>query len=258
MLIDYHMHTRLTDGTLEPVDYARVALSRGIDEIGCSDHAPLGDRDTDWTMKLADLDTYVGWVRDAQRQFPQLSIKLGLEVDFFPGREGWIRELAARHPWDFFLGSVHFIGDCPVDRSAADWKDQNVTQRWQQYFDLWEQAARSRLFDSLAHPDLPKKFGFRPPSFDYRPALRAVQAAGCAIEVSTAGLRKPCREIYPTEEFLRLARQLDIPITFGSDAHIPEDTGADFDQAVALARRCGYDQLCRFAHRKRELVHLGD
>ena len=252
------MHTRLTDGTLEPVDYARVALSRGIDDIGRSDRAPLGDRDTDWTMKLADLDTYVGWVRDAQRQFPQLSIKLGLEVDFFPGREGWIRELAARHPWDFFLGSVHFIGDFPVDRSAADWKDQNVTQRWQQYFDLWEQAARSRLFDSLAHPDLPKKFGFRPPSFDYRPALRAVQAAGCAIEVSTAGLRKPCREIYPTEEFLRLARQLDIPITFGSDAHIPEDTGADFDQAVALARRCGYDQLCRFAHRKRELVHLGD
>ena len=258
MLIDYHMHTRLTDGTLEPVDYARVALSRGIDEIGCSDHAPLGDRDTDWTMKLADLDTYVGWVRDAQRQFPQLSIKLGLEVDFFPGREGWIRELAARHPWDFFLGSVHFIAGFPVDRSAADWKDQDVTQRWQQYFDLWEQAARSRLFDSLAHPDLPKKFGFRPPIFDYRPALRAVQAADCAIEVSTAGLRKPCREIYPTEEFLRLARQLDIPITFGSDAHIPEDTGADFDQAVTLARRCGYDQLCRFTQRKRELVHLGD
>jgi histidinol-phosphatase (PHP family) len=257
MLLDYHMHTRLTDGTQEPADYARIAIDRGLDEICCTDHAPLGNRDTDWTMKLADLDVYVGLVRDAQFQFPQISIKLGLEVDFFPGREDWIRELAGMYPWDFILGSVHFIGDFPVDRSAADWKDQDVDQRWQQYFQLWEQAAATRLFDSLAHPDLPKKFGFRPKAFDCRPALRAVQAAGCAIEVSTAGLRKPCREIYPTDEFLRLARQLDIPITFGSDAHIPQDTGVDFNKAVALARRCGYDKLCRFTQRKRELVPLG-
>ena len=257
MLLDYHMHTRLTDGTQEPVDYARIAIDRGLDEICCTDHAPLGNRDTDWTMKLADLDAYVGLVCDAQLQFPQISIKLGLEVDFFPGREDWIRELAGMYPWDFILGSVHFIGDFPVDRSAADWKDQDVDQRWQQYFQLLEQAATTQLFDSLAHPDLPKKFGFRPKVFDYRPALRAVQAAGCAIEVSTAGLRKPCREIYPTEEFLRLARQLDIPITFGSDAHIPQDTGVDFNKAVALARRCGYDKLCRFTQRKRELVPLG-
>ncbi len=257
MLLDYHMHTRLTDGTQEPVDYARIAIDRGLDEICCTDHAPLGNRDTDWTMKLADLDAYVGLVCDAQLQFPQISIKLGLEVDFFPGREDWIRELAGMYPWDFILGSVHFIGDFPVDRSAADWKDQDVDKRWQQYFQLLEQAAATQLFDSLAHPDLPKKFGFQPKAFDCRPALRAVQAAGCAVEVSTAGLRKPCREIYPTEEFLRLARQLDIPITFGSDAHIPQDTGVDFNKAVALARRCGYDKLCRFTQRKRELVPLG-
>ncbi len=260
MLIDYHMHTRLTDGAGVPADYARVALERGLDEIGCSEHAPLGNRDTDWTLSLKDLDTYVGWVREAQERLPALPIKLGLEVDFIPGREEWIRELAAMHPWDFFLGSVHFIGDWPVDRSADDWKDQDVEQRWREYFDLWMRAARSGLFDSLAHPDLPKKFGFRPKihsSGMYLEPLRAAAAAGVAIEVSTAGLRKPCREIYPSEEFLRLARQLDIPITLGSDAHIPQDTGADFDKAVALARRCGYERICRFTQRKRELVRLG-
>ena len=256
VLLDYHMHTRLTDGTLEPADYARVAIDRGLDEICFTDHAPLGNRDTDWTMKLADLDTYVGWVRAAQQQFPQLTIKLGLEVDFFPGREDWIRELAGLQPWDFFLGSVHFIGDWPVDRSSEDWKTEDVDERWRQYFALWEQAASSKLFDALAHPDLPKKFCFRPKTFDYRPALRAVQTAGCAIEVSTAGLRKPCREIYPAEDFLRLARQLDIPITFGSDAHIPDDTGTDFAKAVALARQCGYTKLCRFTQRRRDLVPL--
>jgi histidinol-phosphatase (PHP family) len=248
------MHTRLTDGTGVPADYARVAIERGLDEIGCSEHAPLGNRDLDWTLKLADLATYVGWVREAQAAFPALPIKLGLEVDYFPGREDWIRELAGLYPWDFFLGSVHFIGDWPVDRSAEDWQEESVEERWRQYFNLWAQAARSGLFDSLAHPDLPKKFGYRPQNFDYRDALKDVR---CAIEVSTAGLRKPCREIYPTAEFLRLARQLDIPITLGSDAHIPQDTGADFDQAVALARQCGYTQICRFTQRNRELVPLG-
>lgn len=260
MLIDYHMHTRLTDGTHEPVDYAKIALERGLDEIGCSDHAPLGNRDTDWTMKLADLVTYVDWVVEAQKKFPAISIKLGLEVDFIPGRQNWIRELAAMHPWDFFLGSAHYVGDWPVDRSADDWKGMDVDERWRAYFDLWTNAARSRLFDSLSHPDLPKKFGFRPKTdFTeiYQGALRVVKESGVAIEVSTAGLRKPCREIYPSEEFLRIAHSLDVPITLGSDAHVPQDVGLDFNKAVALARSCGYDRICRFTQRKRELVKLG-
>jgi histidinol-phosphatase (PHP family) len=260
VLIDYHTHTRLTDGHGVPVDYARVALERGLDEIGCSDHAPLGNRDLDWTLKLKDLDTYVGWVIEAQKKYPSLTIRLGLEVDFIPGRQDWIRELAAMHPWDFFLGSVHFIGDWPVDLSAEAWKDQDVETRWREYFDLWTQAARSRLFDSLAHPDLPKKFNFRPATdFTnvYLDALRAVAESDVAIEISTAGLRKPCREIYPSAEFLRFARRLNIPVTLGSDAHIPQDVGADFGRAVALARSCGYSQTCRFSRRKRRLAPLG-
>ncbi len=259
MRLDYHMHTRLTDGTGEPRDYARVALERGLDEIGCSDHAPLANRETDWTMKKADLATYVGWVREAQREFPQLPIKLGLEVDYLPGCEVWVRELAAMHSWDYFLGSVHYLGDFPVDRSAEDWKGQDVDARWHEYFALWTKAAGSCLFDSLAHPDLPKKFDIHP-QFDFTPvyheALRVVSEAGVAIEISSAGLRKPCREIYPSESFLRLAREFKVPITFGSDAHIPQDVGIDFDKAVVLARQCGYDKLCRFTQRRRELVRL--
>jgi histidinol-phosphatase (PHP family) len=259
MLIDYHMHTELTDGTGRPAEYARVALERKLDEIGCSDHAPLGNRDTDWTLKLADLDTYVSWVHAAQREFPSLNIKLGLEVDFIPGREDWIRELAHKYPWDYFLGSIHYVGDWPVDLSAKEWEGRDVDERWRAYFDVWAQAARSGLFDSLAHPDLPKKFNLRP-SIDftdiYEDALRAVAAANVAIEVSTAGLRKPCREIYPSQDFLRIARRLEIPITLGSDAHLPRDVGRDFDQAVALVRSCGYDEICRFNQRQRQLVKL--
>ena len=254
------MHTCLTDGTGEPADYARVAIERRLDEIGCSDHAPLGNRDTDWTMKLKDLETYVGWVREAQKQLPQLSIKLGLEVDFIPGRQDWVRELAGLYPWDYFLGSVHYIGDWPVDRSAEDWKDQDVEERWRQYFNLWTQAARTRLFDSLAHPDLPKKFNLRPTTdftAVYEDALQVVAEADVAIEISTAGLRKLCREIYPSGQFLQIARRLGVPITLGSDSHIPQDVGLDFNEAVALGRACGYDRICRFTQRKRDLVPLG-
>ena len=270
MLIDYHMHTRLTDGVGEPSDYARVALERGLDEIGCADHAPLGDETVParlgieahrgtWSMRLADLDAYVGMVREAQGRFLQLPIKLGLEVDYFPGREDWVRELAAMHPWDFFLGSVHFVDGWPVDASAKDWEGRDIEERWRAYFELWKQAARSGLYDSLPHPDLPKKFNFRPKTdftAVYEDALRAVAASGVAIEVSTAGLRKPCREIYPCPPFLHIARRLDIPVTLGSDAHLPEETGQNFDRAVALLRECGYDQICRFTRRKRELVPL--
>jgi histidinol-phosphatase (PHP family) len=267
MLIDYHMHTRLTDGTGEPVDYARVAVARGLNEIGCSDHAPLAspgfavgaNGGTDWHMKKSDLETYVGWVRDAQEKFPQLSIKLGLEIDFMPGCEAWVRELAAMYPWDFLLGSVHFLGDWPVDLSAKDWEGRDIEATWREYFEVWKQAARSHLFDSLSHPDLPKKFGYRPKTdftVVFEDALRAVAQSRAAIEVSTAGLRKPCREIYPSAGFLQIARRLDIPVTLGSDAHLPEETGQDFDEAVALLRRCGYDKICRFTLRKRELVEL--
>ncbi len=257
MPADYHMHTELTDGVGRPRDYAAVAVQRGLTEIGCSDHAPLNflppDQGQGWIMKLSDLDKYVGWVRDAQQEYPQLTIKLGLEVDFIPGHEDWVRQLAAMHPWDFFLGSVHFIGDWHVDRSGEDWKGYDIEERWRAYFDLWTQAAQSRLFDSLAHPDLPKKFGHRPKS-DCKPmferALRAVKESGCAIEISTAGLRKPCREIYPSREFLEIACRLGIPVTLGSDAHLPDDVGKDFNKAIELAKSVGYRESCKFTKRK--------
>jgi histidinol-phosphatase (PHP family) len=259
MLIDYHMHTELTDGVGRPADYAAVAIERGLSEIGCSDHAPLADRETSWTMKKSDLPTYVGWVHEARTRYPGFSIKLGLEVDYIPGCATWVRELAAMYPWDYFLGSVHFIGDWPVDASATFWEDQDVDERWRSYFALWREAARSGLYDSLAHPDLPKKFNKRPVADLtelFADALKDVAAAGVAIEVSTGGLRKPCREIYPSRSFLAMARQLNIPVTLGSDAHLPQETGQDFDQSVALLRECGYRQICRFTQRRRELVDL--
>ena len=108
---DYHMHTPLCrHATGEPTAYAAHAVRLGFTEIGFSDHSPMReDTFDDWRMRNDQLDEYVAKVRAAQREFPQLTIRLALEVDFLPDRVAWIRELAARHPWDYFIGSVHYV-----------------------------------------------------------------------------------------------------------------------------------------------------
>ena len=259
MPMDYHLHTCFSDGAGKPVDYARAARERGIAEIGLSDHAPFPSRRVSWAMRRSDLPEYVLRVEQARRSVPEVTVRLGLEVDYLPGCAGWVRELAAMYPWDFFLGSVHFLGDFPVDGRPEDWRGQDVDARWREYFALWAEAARSGLFDSLAHPDLPKKLGIRPTDdvgAAIDEALRAVAAAGVAIEVSTGGLRQPCREIYPAAPILRQAHDLGIAVTLGSDAHRPDDLRRDFDQALELLRDCGYDEVSRFAARRRTAVAM--
>jgi histidinol-phosphatase (PHP family) len=261
---DYHMHTPLCrHASGEPVDYARRAVEIGLSEIGFSDHSPMRRDDFDnWRMRLGQLDEYVEKVRRAQKEFPRLTIGLALEVDFLPGQEEWIRELAARHPWDYFIGSVHYVSDSwDIDNPAkiSEWKKRDAYEVWEIYFDRLALAAESNLFEIIGHADLPKKFGIRPDR-DCRPLyekfLAAAAKTGCAIELNTAGLRKDCREIYPSRELLGIAFQKNVPITFGSDAHAPEEVGLNFTEAIQLAREVGYHTWQRFHRRARLAVEL--
>jgi histidinol-phosphatase (PHP family) len=254
---DYHMHTPLCrHATGEPVDYARRAVELGLTEIGFSDHSPMPRDDFDnWRMRDGQLDEYVARVRLAQYTFPQLTIRLALEVDFLPGHEDWIRRLAARHPWDYFIGSVHYISDSwDIDNPAklSEWKKRDAYEVWSAYFERLTLAAESKLFDIIGHADLPKKFGIRPAQDCtplYEKFLEAVKKSGCAIELNTAGLRKDCKEIYPSRQLLELAFQKGVPITFGSDAHAPEEVGMNFAEAIQLARAAGYQTYLRFERR---------
>jgi histidinol-phosphatase (PHP family) len=259
---DYHMHTPLCGHAVgEPVDYARRAVELGLPEIGFSEHSPMRRDDFDnWRMLNGQLDNYVAKVRLAQTEFPQLTIRLALEVDYLPGQEDWIRDLAARHPWDYFIGSVHYVSDSwGIDDPAklSEWKKRDAFEVWSAYFDRLTLAAESKLFEIIGHADLVKKFGIRPAQ-DCTPLyarfLTAAAIAGCAIELNTAGLRKDCKEIYPSRQLLELAFQKGVTITFGSDAHAPEEVGMDFPDAVQLARAVGYLDCCRFVQRKRERV----
>jgi histidinol-phosphatase (PHP family) len=199
------------------------------------------------------LDEYVEMVQAARAEHPSLSILLALEVDFIPGQEEWIRSLRARHPWDYFIGSVHYVTqgwDIDNPGRRDEWTQRDTWDVWEAYFQRLEQAAGSGLFQIIGHADLCKKFGNYPVR-DWSSLLESfvgvASRSGCAIELNTAGLRKDCREIYPSPAFLGFAARARVPITFGSDAHDPTEVGMDFSAAVELARRCGYTHSLRLA-----------
>ncbi|MGH7951275.1 MAG: histidinol-phosphatase HisJ family protein, partial [Limisphaerales bacterium] len=191
-----------------------------------------------------------------------LTIRLALEVDFLPGGEDWIRALAARHPWDYFIGSVHYVSDSwAIDdpQKLSEWKNRDAFKVWKIYFERLTMAAESKLFEIIGHADLPKKFGHKP-NQDCAPLyenfLDAVKKNNCAIELNTAGLRKDCKEIYPSREILELAFQKGVPICFGSDAHAPTEVGMNFAEAIQLAREIGFKEYSRFAQKKRQSATL--
>ena len=256
------MHTPLCRHAVgEPTEYAAHAVKLGLKEIGFSDHNPMIRDDWDnWHMRQAELDEYVAKVEQARRDHPGLAIKLALEMDYLPGHEDWIRELAARHPWDYFIGSVHYVSDSwDVDnpKKISEWKKREPLEVWTIYLERLTQAAASGLFEIIGHADLPKKFCFYPAGdwprlFDN--FLNVCQQNEVAIEINTAGLRKDCQEMYPSRAILELAARKEVALTFASDAHAPGEVGMNFAEAVELARSVGYTHRCRFTKRKCEFV----
>lgn len=251
------MHTPLCGhATGHPREYAAEAVRKGLMEIGFSEHNPMPEKFDDWRMDLADLPAYFHMVGEARSEFPHLPIRLGLECDYLPGKEGWIRELSKKADFDYLIGAVHYITpDWDVDNplKLARWKDQPVEEVWTRYFQAMTQAAQSGLFDFLAHPDLVKKFGHVPPGDlrpYYRETLEAIQATGVAIEVSTAGLRKEVKEIYPSRTFLEEAFRRKIPVLLSSDSHAPGEVGYEFSRALDLVKEVGFRQLTAFRGRK--------
>lgn len=261
---DYHMHTHLchhAEGV--PLDLARRAVELGIPEIGISEHNPMPRDDFDnWRMYLSKMDEYIAGIEEARGRYPQLRILAALEVDYLPGAEEWIRDLASRYTWDYFIGSVHYVqGGWDIDNpmKLSQWRERDAFDVWHEYFERLTAAAASGLFQTIGHPDLPKKFRFVP-ARDCTPLferfLDVAARHGVAIEINTAGLRKECREMYPSPAFLALASARRVGLTFGSDAHKPEEVGMDFTGAVALARSCGFTHAVRFEKRQVRSVAL--
>jgi histidinol-phosphatase (PHP family) len=278
MLSDYHVHLR-PDGENTPAQryfttenaerYRAVASEQGIDELGVSEHVYRFSqslkvwRHPFWVASAVDdIDEYCRFVRE------QTDLKLGIEADFIPGAEDRMANLLASRDFDYVIGSVHFIAEKALDMDDYSIWDgaSSAEQIWRRYFETLGQAARSGLFDILAHPDLVKVWGparrDRPlPEGDlrryYELAIDGIAESGIAIEVSTAGLRKRAQEIYPAPAFLEMCLEAGAPVALSSDAHVPADIGADYGQALELLESVGVTQLCAFSGRERTLHELG-
>ncbi|MGO9489793.1 MAG: histidinol-phosphatase [Solirubrobacteraceae bacterium] len=280
MLTDYHLHLRPDSADASPAEYftaanaeryREAAAEQGIEELGVSEHVyrfrqalevwrhPFWER-----YAHDDLDEYCAFVRE------QTDLRLGIEADFVPGAEDRIANLLQARDFDYVVGSVHFIREGAVDMDDFGvWNpndpSRSAEQIWRRYFATVAESARSGLFDVVAHPDLVKIWGparpERVPPGDlrryYEPAVEGLAEGGVAVEISTAGLRKPVGEIYPSPAFLEMCLEAGVPLCLSSDAHRPQDVGAGYEQALELLDELGVGEICVFEHRSRRLEPIG-
>jgi histidinol-phosphatase (PHP family) len=276
VLTDYHLHLRPDeDGTTferyftaENVErYRAAAAAAGIEELGVSEHVYRFRQALDlWSHPLwlenadDDLDAYCEFVRATP-------LRLGVECDFVAGAEGRTAAMLEARDFDYVVGSVHFVGegDAAVDHDGFDvWEGGGEAEEiWTRYFEHFDRCARSGLFDILAHPDLVKVWGGDRPSPEgdlrrfYEPAVEAIVAGGSAVELSTAGLRKPVGELYPARAFAELLVEAGVPFALSSDAHLPEQVGFGYDRAIAFLDELGVEEIAVFEGRRRRLEPLG-
>lgn len=260
-MIDYHMHSHLCrHGDGEIYHYVESAIDKGLTEIGFAEHIPIPELDDPTgRMRIEDWDTYMQDVMTAQKNYPEIKIRFGIEADFLPPHMDYIENFLGQYPFDFVIGSVHFVGDWDFSNPALAHRldEIGVNTLHTRYYKLIEEAAETGLYDVIGHLDLPKRIA-RPTvdvSDNIRRALQAIQRAGLALDVNTSGIRK-AGELYPKKDILQQAFDLQIPVVLGSDAHKPAEVAADFPPTIEMLKEIGYAQSCVFAQRHRFFINL--
>ncbi len=271
-LCDTHTHTaRCGHAGGQDEEFIEQAIARGLSAIAVTDHGPFywlpeAEHDPTLAMAPAELPRYVEAVLALKERFRgRIEVLLGLEADYVAGQEEALAALLARYPFDVVLGSVHWLDgwwvDAPSSLPRYRRGQAEVDRIWDEYATALIGAARSGLFDVLSHLDLPKKFGFRPSRpFGGRQweVVEAVAASGCAVELSSAGRRKPVGEAYPSPELLADLVAAGVPLVLSSDAHAPAEVGWGFEELVATARAAGVTTTVLFRRRHPHAVPLPD
>lgn len=264
--VDYHLHTRLCGHAAGEIqEYLERAAQKGLKEVGFSDHLPLYFLPPEraipaYAMEEEELPVYIDMVNNCRGVSP-VKVKLGIEADYAPGYETRLASLLNEYSFDYVIGSVHFIDGWGFDNpdEIEEYSRRDINQVYEQYFTLVQQAALTGLFDIMAHPDLVKKFNFRP-GRDLTPLYEETagvfKKAGVCVEVNTAGLRYPVKEIYPSPEMLGIFFKHGLPVTLGSDAHRPELVGADMEKALLLLKDIGYKEIAVFERRQRKYLKI--
>lgn len=270
---DLHLHTSHSHGRHTARAMVEAGLDRNLSLMAFTEHAPRPEGYTypeDYQDKLdREFMTYCDEVRSLREEYADsVEIVLGAEVDFLPDAAEQMRSLLQSARLDYVLGGVHFIGTWGFDFTLQDWKlldDEACFAKYHAYYGLIRKMAEFGVFQTAAHVDLVKLF-----SMDrYRvweataegeaavaDALDALAEAGMAMEVSSAGLRKPCKEIYPGPRIMRMAKERDLEITFGSDAHACEQVGWSFDTLARYAAEHGFDHSVCFTRQGKRCLEF--
>ncbi len=266
MFIDYHTHhARCGHAIGELEEYVKKGIEIGLAQIGLSDHMPLLHVDPasyypEMAMPMEEIPRYVEECLALKEKYKgQIDVRVGLEGDYIEGCEEQIEAIVKAYPWDYVIGSVHFLGEWDITdfRQTHGWEGRDRMAVYEQYYDAIGKAAATGFYDYIGHIDVIKRFGFQPDG-DVKhlenAALEAVKRHGLAIELNASGLRTPAAEMFPSRRMLEYAHKLGIPLTIGSDAHQPERLGQYLDQARAVLKEVGYTQLATFNCRKLLLI----
>jgi len=257
MKVDLHNHTTLCNHATGTVnEYVEAAIECNTAYFGFSDHAPM-HYDPEYRMSFEQMHTYERWVSEAKELYAgKINVLLGYEVDYLPG---YMDESVLSRKCDYLIGSVHFIDDWGFDNPEfiGRYENADIDQIYRRYFELIEHMGKSGRFDIAGHLDLMKVFKFLPKT-DIRllakDALKAIKSSNMTIELNVAGYRKPVAEAYPAPSLMEVISDLEIPITFGSDAHSIEQVGLYTEEIEAFARSYGYDKCALYRGRDREMI----
>jgi len=258
---DYHVHVERGPYTLEWLErFVHQAEKAGVTELGISEHAYRFTQtrhllENPWVEKrrTEDLDAYLDLLLDARKR--GLRIAVGIEMDVMPDNMEAMKDFLASYPFDYSIGSIHWLGGFGFDLESMRelWEEDRVADVYETYFSHLEAMIAARPVNIIGHADVIKVFGFRAPEVAkrwYEKLTPLIKASGMAVEVSTAGWRKPVGEIYPAPEWLSRLVAADIPLVLSSDAHRPEDVGALYPQALDMLRALGVTRLATFAGRR--------
>ncbi len=260
---DLHLHTCYSHGANTPHEMYHAACKTGLAIIGFSEHSPRPEG-YNYTHEYREqlkrcMPLYIREVQGLKKEGGP-KVLLGLEMDWLDGEEEFIRKAIAAEDYDYLIGSVHFLGNWGFDDGRERWLDasqEECEQRYLQYFQTWQRMLRSGLFQIAAHPDIIKIFSinqFRiwldmPEAKEIiRECLTSLRDSGMAMEISSAGLRKACNEIYPCPQIMEIAASLGLQISLASDAHCTGDIGAEFGKLAAYAGSFGFSRQTVFDH----------
>ena len=257
-LVDYHMHTVLSDGKNNHEEMVLAAIEKGLDEIGFTDHVCI--KPVSWAMNIIDIPVMTNQILEVQEKYKnQIKIRHGIELDYFPGAETELKQIIDSVPLDFLIGAVHFIGDWNFDSDKSLYGKWSNDYLYKMYFELVQQAAESGLFDTIAHLDIIKKFRIYPESdlSDlFEETARILARNNIIVELNTGGADRPCGEFTPGRMLLEICHKYNVEVTLGSDAHHHSQIARHYETAVELLKETGYTEIVTFENRQRRKTRL--